>query len=274
MSDSKTNIVTGKFSFSSKDKKQWSDLYYLQSSLNYPMLYYQRIGLLFVMRTINQLGINFKNNLHLASEINYHHQGIFEENQYYTMEASIKELFHLRKDRVAVVLFFVFYNQNKEKIISSEETLFIKNISEKDIMTLKNQNIFSTHYSPNAFIHLANKHSTLWQQSHTKEVTFTIPSNFAKQYGHIAGDLNFIHISNFAARLFGYKKAFLQGMASCNFIIKYIVESGIKLRTIKVKFHNPVYLGDDVTLYISTNQFELTDKYKKLLVSGHYAINQ
>ncbi|WP_208123166.1 hypothetical protein [Cysteiniphilum halobium] len=113
MSDSKTNIVTGKFSFSSKDKKQWSDLYYLQSSLNYPMLYYQRIGLLFVMRTINQLGINFKNNLHLASEINYHHQGIFEENQYYTMEASIKELFHLRKDRVAVVLFFVFYNQNK-----------------------------------------------------------------------------------------------------------------------------------------------------------------
>ena len=76
---------------------------------------------------------------------------------------------------------------------------------------------------------------------------FTLPSDIGKQYARVSGDFNPIHVSNLAAKLFGFKKAIAHGMWTVARSLGELnrLESPYRL---DVAFKGPMFVGAKATL--------------------------
>ena len=90
-------------------------------------------------------------------------------------------------------------------------------------------------------------------------------------YGQVSGDMNVVHTSSTAARLFGYRPPFIQGLCTANYILKSLTEaSGHAPSRLTIGFGRPVVTDSVVALYHTADAFEVCDAKGSILASGEW----
>jgi acyl dehydratase len=91
-----------------------------------------------------------------------------------------------------------------------------------------------------------------------KKQTFTIDKYLPIYYAGASGDFNLIHIDPEFARKQGLKANILQGLCTLGIATGFLVgqDDPDKLKSIKVRFANPVLPGDKLTFAIENTDAE------------------
>ncbi len=100
-------------------------------------------------------------------------------------------------------------------------------------------------------------------------VTFDAPADIGRRYGPHAGDVNPIHMTNFTARLFGFKRAIAHGMWSLARCAAEFPAEGPGV--LDVQFKLPVFLPAKLVIERRGDEFTLLDEVReKPHLAGRY----
>ncbi len=88
--------------------------------------------------------------------------------------------------------------------------------------------------------------------------TISITKEDAQSYALISGDINPIHLSQKIAKLMGLKGSIMHGFGLFAILYEKLKKYNFEFSEIDVRFLNPVYLGEEVSIFI-----DQTDKTKR-----------
>lgn len=138
-----------------------------------------------------------------------------------------------------------------------------------DFHVKKLQNAVNYNFTDVSEYRNLSKRQPMLADMSVKTSHFYIPKNFGACYGKISGDRNPVHTRRWLAKLFGYPRAFVQGSATLNFIIKcFIGEQQEKIKHLNIKFCRPIFLGQTVEIRFTAEKFELVSSDNELLAFG------
>jgi len=149
--------------------------------------------------------------------------------------------------------------------------MLVKNLNEADAKKILHSSI----YNKTDISHLSGLRDRQPSLSGTQvqKGSFYVPENFGVAFGKISGDRNPVHTSSHIAKLFGYPKAFIQGMATVNFLLKFFVCDCKKvIKQLDITFCNPIFVDQNVQIHFNDNdnEYEVIDSRGKLTAFGTY----
>jgi len=92
--------------------------------------------------------------------------------------------------------------------------------------------------------------------------------DLGRRYGRVSGDHNPVHTTPLAARLFGLRRPFAQGLALRNLVVSELHRQGRPMQGLQLSFSQPAYLGQRVQLLLRGPAFELQDGAGQVLAFG------
>ena len=223
----------------------------------------------YFLKGMFDLGFNYKNVLHLGHKVEFKSRDCkFNADSGYTVEIRLQDISILDRNRI------VFINQTIVRDISGVEIsiatdqMFVRNVSESTIDKIQSSSEFNrTDLSD--YRGLSKRSASLGNLTDAKEVEVAVPVNGGLKYGEISGDLNPIHTSEVLAKLFGYKRPFIQGMWTVNFLNKYFsFDLNESVKSIDLKFCRPLFLDQLAKLKYQKNNFEILDQFGELVAFG------
>ena len=98
-----------------------------------------------------------------------------------------------------------------------------------------------------------------------------VPEDMGMRYGKVSGDLNIVHTTALAARLFGHEGAFIQGLCTANYVlVRLAAASELPLQSFRISFAQRVFVGTRVELLFKDKAFEVLDDKAGLLAFGDF----
>ncbi len=191
------------------------------------------------MKMLADLGINFRHLLHLASEMHFladpaprPASGIHQQ-----ISARLAGVSVAGDDRVCLVVRHELTTPSGRQLQASRDTFVIGGIDPTGMDRLR---------------------------------AIATPTTVDLR-GSVSGDLNLVHTTRIAARLFGFRGAFLQGMGTANHVLSDIARHMPgRLEAFEVTFARPLYVGQTVELARDRDTFEVTDQRRHVVAYGTY----
>lgn len=225
-------------------------------------------GVFGIFDVLNALSINFIHLLHLKSQV----QTVSEHELVLDEEISVEMVLDKiipRKNNFVIVMKSEQRDANGTLQRVMNDYWLINKAA--DTEELK-KSPYLCHESVDEFKDISRRTPTLnINGGDVLSHTFFVPKKAGRKYAKISGDYNFIHTTNFGAKLIGHKRAFLQGYGILNLCIHHITQLTEKpIDFIEILFSKPTYENQQVTLYVSPTHFEVCDDQERLLVFGQY----
>jgi hypothetical protein len=101
-----------------------------------------------------------------------------------------------------------------------------------------------------------------------RRVAVALPADQGRRYAAVSGDHNPVHTTPLAARLFGQPRAFVQGLALRNAVMRELHRAGAPLQRLEMTFAAPAWLGQTLTWLQQGERWELLDQSGKLVAFG------
>jgi acyl dehydratase len=235
-----------------------------------PFTYYTTSGTMMLMRIVEDVGVNFRHLMHLKSDITFHPGGrILEPDKTYTLKATLDDIVQLRDDRVTLITRAWIHDENDESLLTNRDFFIILNLAPKYIEELRSTPGFGRH-DVSEFENLSKLQAMLTSQD-VQRIPIKVPEDMGKRYGKVSGDMNLVHTTRIAARIFGFPKPFIQGLCTANYVLKHL--TGVcqePVLSLTATFTRRVYVGQTVYLSFDDQRFELCDKKGALLVLGEW----
>ena len=99
-----------------------------------------------------------------------------------------------------------------------------------------------------------------------------LKANLGRRYAKVSGDFNPIHLSNWSAKLFGFKQQIIHGMWTKSYCISALQKIAPTLFNhpyeVNTAFKQPLYLPSQVELVTQTSDFESTKEGLNFKVLG------
>jgi acyl dehydratase len=262
------------FSFSKEEQQNWFDLFHVKGTEHQtPFTYFTTSGTMVLMQLVGELGINFKNLRHLKSEITYNAKGVIPACETtYSLQAELDDIVQLREDRVMIITKTMVYDDAMFLVNTNKDFFIILNLEPEYLQVLKSLKNFGRHDS-REFQHLSHKETVIAYCPDDIEHRFSIdvPEDMGFQYGKISGDLNMVHTTRMAAKLFGHPKPFIQGLCTANYVLKSLIACGQgPLLNFTITFSQPAFVGETIDIFCSNTAFEVCDSEKKVLAFGNW----
>ncbi|MBF0314111.1 MAG: hypothetical protein HQK52_11900 [Oligoflexia bacterium] len=282
---------TGIYSFTDKTINRWYRLFELDRKhapwINFP--YFCPATIILFFELLSDLNIRFKDMLFARWNIHRVSPGVrFLAHKQYQISITASALKALTKTSIILCCTTEIKDPHSNESIAHATSFFkIKNRHNfyKDLLKRyqnQNQNLNSpllSSYSDHLFLGLSQQKATITPTLATHSCDFFIPENMGLKFGRVSGDFSITHTTHFTARLFGFPKAFIQGLCIGSYLIKHIT---LKLQqpitSLEVYYCNQVYVNQCVRLNFkrsSTQEnfyyFEIVDELKRLLVKGSFS---
>ena len=260
-----------RFYFTKTKRAKWFNLFKISRfPVNIPFTFYTPIAVRAFLRTLNHLKINYKNILHLQHEEKFlGNVEPMQPNTPYRIEMRLDDIVFLRGQRIALLFnLLVFDEKQQQEFLQIKDVVFVKNISQADLLKLKDSKIYGNH-TDRSLMRLALRKPKFNDLSPIANTS--VPKKMGVHYGMLSGDMNFIHTSKNMAKLFGYKDTFVQGMCTINYLLRaFCYDSEQKsFKGFRVTFTNPVYESQQVYVRLHDHDFELSSSCgEKLLAYG------
>jgi hypothetical protein len=236
--------------------RRWHRLCGVPENIKVPFTVYGYSAAVGVMKVLKELGVNFRHLLHLKSEITIHK--IMDPGESYTIDYAFEEAIRIKADKAALVGYSKALKQGNI-YMEIRDHFVIKNVEEQYLKSLKED-------TTGEFRGITRIPAEDLKDAHTEEIF--IAGNLARDYGHASGDRNIVHTTLLAARIFGYRRPFVQGLCTANLIMSRLCLKGVDLKYFSIVFCRPVYLKSRTFLTYNSDEYRLQDEKGRVLCFG------
>lgn len=267
---SKPLSFKGRFQLSKKEKSAWLKLFGVSDiNVHIPFTYFWPTAINQVMSAINNLKINHRNVFHLHQKFTFDNTQLIDNFEKMEFKTDIQDIVVYQKSRAIVMLTGILKNMQGEGIVHCSGEMLIKNLKESDA----NKLLQSSMYNHSDVSHLGGLRDRKARLVGTtiQKGSIYIPDNLGVSFGRVSGDRNPVHTNSRIAMLFGFPKAFIQGMATLNFLLKFFnYDCKKQIKKIEITFCNPIFVGQEIQINFNDNEYEVIDSRGKLTAFGTY----
>jgi acyl dehydratase len=233
-----------------------------------PYLYNQSVGTLLYTRVIAGMGINFRHLLHVQHETKHWapvNEWVSTNEQ--ELHVSVRGAWRLGDGKALVALRIAIHRTRREggKLLGTVNDRFIiRHVPEADLAALPTGRALLRNLAE-----LRRRDPVLDATAPDSVVgSIRLAADMGKQFGSVSGDFNPVHTTRLAARLFGVKKPFLQGLGVRNAVIRQLAIHGRPLTRFNISFASPAYLGQVLRLVMVGDEFEVVDERNVVVAFG------
>lgn len=255
------------FTMTPDEQKRWLDLFNT-GALHTPFTYHTTVGTMALMRLVGDVGVNFKNLMHLKCEMTIAPEHPMQAGRPYRLASQIEDILALRDDRVALVCASRVYDEHGHRVRSYRDFFIILNLETEYVEALRSIRSYG-HLDATEFEGLAKREPKLGAAG-IDRVTIEVPEGMGFEYGKVSGDLNLVHTTKLAARLFGHPRPFIQGLCTANYALRHLTSAFGAPESLRITFAKRVFVGQPVELRYTKNEFEVCDSKGSLLAFGDY----
>jgi CRP-like cAMP-binding protein/acyl dehydratase len=267
------------FSYTAAERDRWYALFGVRdASAAMPFTYFTTSGTLALMRIVRELGVNFRHLLHLRSEIQLNPEGrVLAPGERYRCTYRLRDIVRLRADRAALVVKTDVHDGAGRLMLSEQDYFIIKNLPARSVDALDGATPFARR-SASAQLPPMGKRVPRLAPNHAEgdasvsRTTLSFGPGMGVAYGRVSGDMNLVHTTALAARLFGYRRPFVQGLCTANHVLRALTEAaaGSPPARLTIDFCRPVPVGSEMALYTADGQFELLDAQHNVAACGSW----
>jgi CRP-like cAMP-binding protein/acyl dehydratase len=255
------------FRLTTGEQQQWLKLFGTDR-IHTPFTYHTVVGTMVLMRVVGDVGVNFKNLMHLKSEMSIA-TAVIEVDRNYRLTSGIEDIVPLRDDRVVLICSSRVFDDSGHRIRSYRDYFIILNLDAEYIEALRATKEYGRNDTAQ-FAGLAAREATIGRSVDDARVApIDIPENMGFLYGKVSGDLNLVHTTPLAAKLFGHPRPFIQGLCTANYVLTHLSRHA-SLESLDVTFAKRVFVGQQVEMRYSADRFEVCDRTGALLAFGSY----
>jgi acyl dehydratase len=256
------------FAFTSEEQAGWLGLFDA-SELATPFTYHTTVGTMALMRVVGDVGVNFKNLMHLKCEMGIAPAQPMEPGRTYRLASQIEDIIALRDDRVALVCASRVYDEGGFRARTYRDFFVILNLEPEYVEALRAAKGFG-HLDAAEFHGLANRQARLGESRTVRRLTIDVPEDMGMRYGKVSGDLNLVHTTRLAAKLFGHPRPFIQGLCTANYVLRYLTPAYGPPAGLRITFAKRVFVGQQIELRHTEQEFEVCDARGALLAFGDF----
>lgn len=242
-------------------RAQWQQLYGAEGAhVPVPYLYNQSVGTLLYTRIFRDLGINFRHLLHVQHQT-VHYADVLDwvavDRQ--ELHASLRGAWRLGDGKALIATRIAIHRPRSDGgalVGTVNDRFMIRNVPAADLADLANGRAMMRSISA-----LRRKDPVLdVALPGTRIAEIPLPLDMGRRFGRVSGDSNPVHTTPFAAKLFGMKRPFLQGLGLRNAIVRQLAIAGIPLTRFQMSFTSPAYLGQTLRLVMQDREFEVVNE--------------
>ena len=257
----KSKIYNVPFEIKSEEYKAWDDVF---SSGNDQIQYglHLKSATTMFMKIIVDLNINYRNILHLRNELTDFNPEILFTKGSYRNSATVEDVITTGKNKVIIGIRSVVLNSNDNKMIESKDYFMVLNVNQRTM-----DNINSQQDSKNINYKSWLEPPIMIEEDIIDSDNIYVPKKMGSNYGWVSGDLNFVHTTNFLAKLFGYKRAFVQGLCTAHYVLANLPDN-MRPTNFNINFMKPVYTDSHITIKYSKDAYKVIDSSEMVLAHG------
>lgn len=242
-------------------RDKWQALYAHDGvAVPVPFLYNQSVGTLLYYRMFAQLGINLRHLLHVQHQTTHYvpvEEWMAAERQ--ELHATLRGAWRLGDGKALVALRSAIHRQREdggELLGTSNDRFIIRNVPADDLAVLASGRPLMRSVSA-----LRRKTPELDPTAPgTRLATIPLAPDMATRFGRLSGEYSPWHTTPLAAKVFGFKRPFLQGLGLRNALVRQLVLAGYPLTRFQMSFTTKAYLGQTLRMVMQGEQFELVDE--------------
>ncbi len=239
----------------------WQTLYgEANSDVSVPYLYNQSVGTLLYTHLFRDLGLNFRHLLHVQHQTTHYvevPEWVAADRQ--ELHASLRGAWRLGDGKALIATRIAIHRPREEggaTLGTVNDRFMIRNVPPDDLAALASGRPLMRSVSA-----LRRKTPELDPTAPgTRIVQIPLPPDMGRRFGRVSGDSNPVHTTALAARLFGVKRPFLQGLGLRNALVRELVIAGYPLIRFQMSFTTPAYLGQTLRLVMQEREFEVVDE--------------
>ena len=233
-----------------------------------PFTYHTMVGTMALMHVVADVGVNFKNLMHLKTEMSIA-QHEMKVGHTYRLASQIDDIIALRDDRVALVCASRVYDQAGHLMRSCRDYFIILNLEAGYVDALKAAKHFG-HTEITDLQGLASRKPELSTDKGFETELINVPETMGFSYGKVSGDLNLVHTTRLAARMFGHPRPFIQGLCTANYALRYLTRIYGPPAELSMTFTKRVFVGQQIELRHVPGKLEVCDRQGELLAFGQF----
>jgi len=250
-------------------RAEWQQLYGNDGTdVAVPYLYNQSVGTLLYTRLFRDLGINFRYLLHVQHQTT-HYVPVAEwcaaDDQ--ELHCSLRGAWRLGDGKALVATRIAIHRPARDGgalIGTVNDRFMIRNVPSDDMADLA-----SGRPMMRSLAALRRKAPELDRTAPgTRLAELPLSEDMGSRFGKVSGDKNPVHTTALAARMFGMKRPFLQGLGLRNALVRQLVLAGYPLTRFQMSFTSPAYLGQTLTLVMQEREFEVVDASGRVVSFG------
>lgn len=253
------------------EQQRWFDLFDVRNGQRAtPFTYHTSSGTLLLMKIVEDVGVNFRHLMHLRSTMALHPEGRrIEPDVDHLLEASLEDVVALGEDRVALVLETRVHAPDDTLLQLNRESFVILSIDPDAMAALQASSRFGEG-DTEGLTGLAKREPTLDHATSTT-VRVRVPEDMGARYGKVSGDLNVVHTTRMAARLFGHPRPFVQGLCTANHVLRTLTGAlPAPVQHFDISFARRIFVDQDVDIRFDDRTFEVFDEGGKLAAFGSH----
>jgi CRP-like cAMP-binding protein len=262
-----------RFTLTQATRERWQSLFRAdERTPGTPFTYHTASATMALMKIVADVGVNFRHLMHLRTEITLDGKGLsLQADRSYRAQYQLRDIVRLRSDRVALVTSTLVEDEETGGMYAQKDFFVIKNLAPEYMSALKKARGYGKENCA-ALIQLTKRKPQLLHDAATVERAIGISAEMGRAYGRVSGDLNLVHTTAVAAKVFGYARPFVQGLCTANAVLKELTEvCTAPLQRFTVSFCRPVYLNQTVRALIAPGRYEVCDASGTVLAFGDWA---
>ncbi len=256
------------FTLSAAEQVRWLELFET-SARETPFTYHTTVGTMVLMRVVGDVGVNFKNLLHLKCEMAMAPEHPMLSGQTYKLAAQVEDIIALRDDRVALVCASRVYDAAGFRVRNYRDFFVILNLEPEYVEALRAAKGYG-HIDATGFEGLASREPQLTAANGIQRVAIDVPEGMGFSYGKVSGDLNLVHTTRLAARMFGHPRPFIQGLCTANYVLRHLTPIYGPPQSLGITFAKRIFVGQRIELRHVARKFEVCDEKGALLAFGDF----
>lgn len=234
-----------------------------------PFTFHSTVGTLVLMKVVADVGVNFRNLLHMRSVMELAPRAV-EPGVEHRLRARLADILVLRDDRVLLVVDSRLEDAAGRFVRGFRDHFVILALERHHVDALRAAKGFGRLPLPDAR-ETVRRRSKLAARADTRRTAIDVPADMGVRYGKISGDLNLVHTTPLAARLFGHARPFVQGLCTANHVLATLTaEAAAPLQQFAIAFTQPVFTGQRVAVLTGAGEFEVVDGEDKVLAFGSF----
>lgn len=258
------------FRMTEDERQRWWALFgtSAEAGPRVPFLYCSTSGTMLLMKAVSSVGVNLRHLLHLTGEMFFDTDRILVPDEDYRMVLRLEDIVPMGADRIALVIAYRVHDAEDRIRYSTKEYFIIRHLDPEYLAMLKRASGLGRH-DTSRLVGVTKREPKLGPEHSV--ATLPVPPDMAVQYGRISGDPSIWHTTPMTAKLFGFKKPFIQGLCTTNYLMSTLTMAGLgPVRSLTVTYARHVYVDSTLDVRVKDGAFEICDEDGKLLAFGEW----